>query len=256
MRHSRALATGAVLLTLAACTGETPEPPSTPTPTASETSSASPPLGQDELTRALLERAHLGKAFTQTLVPDAEFHTVFDDPDGRFGCLRAVDQVDFGVPDERTAAVTLDAKNNARTPHVVHVVGSADSEDDAAAGFQEAAVLLQACDRVRTRREGLRVDAAVRTNQHRANAAVDQQLNIRAVGTLRILRSRFPIGVWVSVVRFGDLVTIISVLDLDKDDAAAQRELTEAAVRRLTAVDRGGPLPKVKRVELEFRLPR
>lgn len=260
MRHSRALATGAILLTLAACTGESPEPGGTPSPTAaptvSESSPTIPPLDATHLGRALLVRAHLGKTFTRKPVAEAQFHTVFDDPDRRFGCLRALDQVSFGVPDGRAAAVTFDARNSARTPHVVHAVGSADSVAAATAGFQQVAALLQSCTRVRTRREGVRVDAPVRSNRQQVLPVVDQQLNVRAVGTLRILRSRFPLGVWASVVRIGDLVALVSVLDLDKDDADAQRALTVAAVRLLVAVDRGLPEPPAKRVKLEIRLPR
>ena len=255
--RKRALAAIA-LLVASGCTSEAPErPEETPTPpeTSTDTPTESPTPALD-LSPALLTRAHLGPKFGIGALPDAPaFHTVFDDPDRRFGCLRALDALDFGVPPEGTELVSFDARNDAKTPHVVQLVGSAPTAEDAEQGFTQATALLRGCPKVRTRREGVKVDAPVRSNRHRALPVVDQQLNIRAVGTLRILRSSFPIGVWVSIVRIDRMVAIVSVLDLDQDDATAQRLLTEAAVRRLAAVVTGRPLPVVRRIPLEIRLP-
>jgi len=249
------------LLAVAGCSGEVlpstePTPtgptvtdiPATRTTTATETPSV-------DVSDALLQKGHLGRQFAPAAAADPSFHTVYDDPEGRFGCLRALDDISFGVPAEASALAVFDARNDAKTPHVVNLVGTSESEEAAAAGFQSALAVLDTCTRVHSRSGDSRVQATVETTRLPLIPAIDEQLDIRTTGRLRVLTSSFPIGIWVSVLRIDQYVAIVSMLDLGHDDAEAQTELTRATAQRLAALVAGKKLPAVHLVQMGTRLP-
>jgi hypothetical protein len=204
---------------------------------------------------ALLQRGHLGRRFAQGITSDSSFHTVYDDPDGRFGCLRALDEIDFGVPPAASALAVYDARNEAKSPHIVNLVGVSESEEAAAAGFLEALTILDTCQRVRSRSGDSRVDATVRTTRVPVLPVIDEQLDIRTTGRLRVLTSSFPIGIWVSVLRIDEYVAVVSLLDLGRDGAQAQTALTTVVAERLAALVAGKHLPAVQLVPMGTRLP-
>ena len=254
MPRSRLLAAtvaAALTLGLGACTGSDPKKPSS-APSQSQTPE---PLSQDELQAALLEPGTLGGRFTTTLVPNTEFHTVFDDPSLDLGCLRALDELTYDVPVSRSVGFTFEAKNDAKSPSLVNLVGSADEAVAVHEAITQAVGLLRRCRRLQTAVRGMKVTASVTFNRKPSTARVDEQLNMQVVGSMRILRSRFPIGMWVSVLRIDQQVAIVSLLDLDKDNAKAQQQLARLSARRVQALTDGTNQPPVRRVKLETKLP-
>ncbi|HET7689230.1 MAG TPA: hypothetical protein VFK41_02545 [Nocardioidaceae bacterium] len=259
MRFSQVIVAGALLLAVG-CTGDV-VPDTRPTPTgptitdipATRTPTATPP--PVDVADALLQKGHLGRKFAPGLTTDPSFHTVYDDPEGRFGCLRALDEIDFGVPAEDSALAVYDARNDAKSPHIVNLVGRSESEEAAAEGFLEALTILDSCQRVRSRSEDSRVDARVETTRVPVLPAIHEQLDIRTTGRLRVLTSSFPIGIWVSVLRVDEYVAVVSVLDLGRDGAESQRALTAVVAERLAALVAGKGLPPVRLVPMGTRLP-
>lgn len=259
MRLSRALVAGA-LLSLAACSGEVvPDTEPTPRgPTVTDIPATRTPTETEvpvDVADALLQRGHLGRKFAPGMETDPAFHTVYDDPEGRFGCLRGLDDIDFGVPPETSALAVYNAKNDARSPHVVNLVGVAESEEAAAEGFLEALTILDSCQQIRSRSGDSRVSATVETTRVPILPVVDEQLDIRTAGRLRVLTSSFPIGIWVSVLRIDEYVAIVSVLDLGHDAAEAQARLTSVVAERLAALVAGKHVPAVRLVQMDTRLP-
>lgn len=236
-----ALAAAVSLTTLAGCAGDDSgtigAPASTPSESPSPDDSASGPLSQAELDRALLTTANLSDEFE--VDPD-DSEDDGDEPD--LGCLFAFEDVEDD--DDEGGEIAFAAKDDPGLPGVFHFLTVTPSEELAEQGLDEITDTLDDCERVDTTDDdGTHWQLDVSLDRANWSAHSDAQVNLSAVGTLGMNALELPLTIELTVVRVDNAVSITAFFDITDDVGSAHRDLTDAAAARLEAVLAGEEPP-------------
>lgn len=209
--------------------------PST-SPSASETAAATKVLSAAEAKSAVLVLANLGGRF--------EADTDVDHTSAAPGCLVAVDALTDKVEGPVNAVSDFMAVGSETGfPRVSSQVESYDSVDAAKKAVEDLRQAMAACTGVdETDTEGSATKLEVSATDDKAYPDADEELNVKAIGTVTNSGTEYPLGLWLAVMRFENNLTIISVGDLAKEAPGDVTELIKVANDRLTAI-MAGSLP-------------
>ena len=197
-----------------------------------------------DLDGALLSVEDLGSGFA---VDDDEDEDDGEDDDPDWGCLLDFDEVAPSDSDDEDndSEIAFSAKEDPGMPGIFQGVFAAEDVETAEEGMAEIADTLDGCDRVdSTDDKGNRWQFDVDFDRSAGARGADQQLNLTASGSLTSSLLELPISIAFTVVRVEEAVTLIAFFDMAEDIAEAHRDVTGAAVERLTAVVEDEALPE------------
>lgn len=188
-------------------------------------------LTQKQAKAALLTAKDLGK-FVASKSSD-------DDATGP-GCLAYLDKGIAGVEPDVEAEANYEHRGRPGTPLVSSTVGSFDTNEHLADAMEELAEAMGDCGKVNGKdSNGLLYKLTVSTDNVRSTDDVDDQVNVRAIGTVTIKQRTLPFGYWVAVSRVGNNVAAIAVGDFAASSARLLDKFTSKAVDQLVAVAEG-----------------
>lgn len=109
---------------------------------------------------------------------------------------------------------------------------------------------LKGCTAVKLRERGFNVDLKVQTNSDKADAALTDQFNMSATGTLSGPGRSVDIGIWYRFMRIDNHVVSVAFTNFDKVPRSNIGALTTAALARFKAVVAGQepPAPTVVKI--------
>jgi hypothetical protein len=206
-------------------------------------SSDSTTLANADAQRALLTLGHLSDKFE---VDDEEDDGEDDGAD--WGCLTPEDVAGDGADD---VEISFSAKQEPGLPGVFNAVtAEASDAETAARAFDALGASFRKCTSVHTKGDdGTAWDFDVRTDTDGWAEGGDQQINIVAIGTVGMSGVKLPLDIRMSLVRIGEIATMVGFFDLSDTPRAtrtAHQRLLRAATARLHAVLAGEKLPRTR----------
>lgn len=126
-------------------------------------------------------------------------------------------------------------------PAVVHLVESHSSVATASKGIDRLRNGLEDCQVVEsTDDDGTTVRLEVAVDTDKTSDMADEQINLAATGTVNSDGFELPMGLWISVVRIDNHVTLVSYADLDAESGEGPSDhYARVATERLAAVISG-----------------
>lgn len=199
-------------------------------------------LTEPQLKSALLTPKQLGRGFVARRPSRSQ-----DAGDPGMGCLDAVSE----QAEATTSAAEAEAefeKRNPRGPFVSTSVSSFADTGTIEDFMRTVASDLSSCDEFKvTNAKGITIAAVVSTDNVPSTSTVDQQVNIRAIGTVTYSKKvKVPFGMWVSMTRLDNNAVFVSVMDFKGSSAPLLHKYTKRAVKRLTTVTKGDTPPDAK----------
>ena len=200
-------------------------------------------LPNPDAQRALLTLGHLSDKFE---VDDEEDDGEDDGAD--WGCLTPDDVAGEGADD---VEISFSAKQEPGLPGVFNAVTTqARDAETAERAFDALAASFRKCTSVHTKGDdGTAWDFDVRTDTDGWAEGGDQQINIVAIGTVGMSGVKLPLDIRMSLVRIGEIATMVGFFDLSDTPRAtrtAHQRLLRAATARLHAVLAGEKLPRTR----------
>ena len=155
------------------------------------------------------------------------------------GCLATLE--DTGGPEPAAEAEASYKRTGKVALPVVQIsMASFATQDQMAETMRGFSHEMEACARVRFKDEGMTFVIDLVTDNVPSTSKVDDQINIRGVGTVSSKRiHKAPFGMWVSMAQVGNHGVMVMVMDVNPSSARLLNKLTAKAVSRLDAVAQG-----------------
>jgi hypothetical protein len=188
-------------------------------------------LSSTKATSALLSLADVGGTFK---VDDAADHTT-PSP----GCLVAIDAITYKIDAPTTEDVDYESTSAQSFPVIYNQVSSFGTVAVAKKRLDTFRAAMHTCTSVAETSSGVFTKLTVTTNNEKASAKDDDEVNVKAVGAISQGSQETPLGVFLAVVREGNNLAILEIGDVTQDAPAAGTGLVSLARARLAAVIKG-----------------
>ncbi len=168
-----------------------------------------------------------------------------DEDDSSMGCLDDFESIDDVVNEPAVEAERdYEADTEISLPGVFSAVASFDTDAPAKKGMSEVRKALADCTEVaETDDDGSRFELTIATDDEKAGAEADDQVNLSATGTVTVQGLTLPMAVHLSIIRVGNHVTMSGIVTMGEDARSDADEIAAAALARLVAVIEGDPVP-------------
>lgn len=185
-------------------------------------------LTEDKAETAVLSDDNVGPSFRRSESDDDE-----DDSPGCLADLENASGDDPPVEVERE----WEADSEMGFPAVSSQVASYDSVGDASDAFDKAREAFSDCTSVDERDgDGIHTQLTISTDDEKAAKDSDEQLNVRATGSLSGEGLEFPFVLDFAASRVDNHVTVVAVVDLAEEPSISIDAMVQVAVARLQAV--------------------
>lgn len=230
------LALVGMLVMLTACGLSSPgKSASSPTPTPPS------PLTANQVDSALLTLADLGPGFKED--PDAAED---DGGDDEFGCISRLDDPGISSPTAAEGQVGFESEEERSLPAIFNAVGTMQNEKQVKAAYNEVIAILKTCREINLSEDDATLELVVSSNHEKTHKAVDDQVNVAAVGTVEADGETVPFGVWLSWMSLDNNITLVGYANVNENKQSNRSLNAHAynAFAKLQAVIEGKPLPK------------
>lgn len=195
-------------------------------------------LTQQQAEEALLSAENLSEQYR--VAPDDQ-----DDNDDLtdMGCLTALGDLEEKEAD-REAEVDYEFDDEMGLPVVFSAVSSYAKTGDLTDAFERFRSEMEGCDRIEhTDEDGATMTLDLTIDDEKVTTDVDDQINFSGTGSIESEGFELPMGLWFTVARVDNHLTMVGVSDLGDGGSSMIGSLAEVAVDRLVAVASGEEPP-------------
>jgi hypothetical protein len=162
------------------------------------------------------------------------------------GCLTAIDDITDKIDAPTTEDVDYQSTSESSFPLISSQVASYGTVAAAKKKVDAFRTAIHTCTSVaETDDSGVFTKLTVTTNDEKASAKDDDEVNVKAVGAISQDSQQTPLGVYFAVIREANSLAIVEIGDLTQDAPANGEALVTLARARLAAVIKGSDPDRV-----------